>query len=113
MECTDLASPDIERSDKYERILKELSPNSTQHTDHESDADRSKDPNMERPESHPEDEQTITTFTTDSSYIVTCRISSALAILKGMVVLFQCTVFHIYICSLMLHLKYFFLTPAK
>ncbi|XP_016345439.1 uncharacterized protein FLJ43738-like [Sinocyclocheilus anshuiensis] len=82
MECADLASPDIERIDEDEKILKELSSNSTQLTDRESDADKSKDPYMEMPESSPEDEQTITTFTTDSSYIVTCRVSIALAILK-------------------------------
>ncbi len=112
MECADFASPDIERSDEYETILKELSPNSTQPTVPESE-DKSKDPYMERPEPSPEDEQTITTFTTDSSYIVTCRISSALAILKGMVVaLFQCTVFHIYMQS-DVAFEIFFLTPAK
>ncbi|XP_058646964.1 uncharacterized protein cfap92 [Onychostoma macrolepis] len=83
MECTDLASPGIERSDEYEKILKELYSNSTQRTYLESDADKSKDPYMEMPESSPEDEQTITTFTTDSSYIVTCRVSIALAILKA------------------------------
>lgn len=110
MERTELASPDIERIDEDEKVLKELSSNSTQLTDRESDADKSKDPYMEMPESSLEDEQTITTFSADSSYIVTCRVSIALAILKGMaVVLFQCTVFHIYICNLMLYFKYFFL----
>lgn len=50
------------------------------------DADRSEDPYMEMPESSSVDEQTITTSSTDSSYIVTCTVSIALAIFKGMVV---------------------------
>ncbi|XP_059393330.1 uncharacterized protein cfap92 [Carassius carassius] len=83
MERTELASPDIERIYEDEKVLKELSSNSTQLTDRESDADKSKDPYMEMPESSPEDEQTITTFSADSSYIVTCRVSIALAILKA------------------------------
>uniref|UniRef100_A0A9J8DAL0 Si:dkey-57n24.6 n=1 Tax=Cyprinus carpio carpio TaxID=630221 RepID=A0A9J8DAL0_CYPCA len=82
MECSDLASPDTERFDEDKKILKKLSSNSTQLTDRESNADKSKDPYMEMPESSPEDEQTITTSTTDSSYIVTCTVSIALAILK-------------------------------
>uniref|UniRef100_A0A8C1RPC2 DUF4550 domain-containing protein n=1 Tax=Cyprinus carpio TaxID=7962 RepID=A0A8C1RPC2_CYPCA len=86
MECSDLASPDTERFDEDKKILKKLSSNSTQLTDRESNADKSKDPYMEMPESSPEDEQTITTSTTDSSYFVTCTVSIALAILKGMVV---------------------------
>ncbi|XP_026131380.1 uncharacterized protein cfap92 [Carassius auratus] len=82
MERTELTSPEIERIDEDEKVLKELSSNSTQLTDRESDADKSKDPYMEMPESSPEDEQTITTFSADSSYIVTCRVSIALAFLK-------------------------------
>lgn len=100
MECSDLASPDTERFDEDKKILKKLSSNSTQLTDRESNADKSKDPYMEMPESSPEDEQTITTSTTDSSYIVTCTVSIALAILKGMaVILFQCSVSYLYMQS--------------
>ncbi|XP_050977970.1 uncharacterized protein cfap92 [Labeo rohita] len=73
MECTIPASPDVERSVEDSKILKDLSSN--------SDAGRSENPYMEMTESSPEDEQTIIS-TTDSSYIVTCTVSIALAIFK-------------------------------
>ncbi|XP_043107600.1 uncharacterized protein cfap92 [Puntigrus tetrazona] len=77
MESTDSGLPDLERSDEDEKIIKDLSSNSTQLTDCEPHADKNKDPYTEMPESSPEQ-----TITTDSSYIVTCRVSIALAILK-------------------------------
>lgn len=83
MECPDL--PDMKRREE-DRFLKDLSVKSQLLTDRGPDADRSEDPYMEMPESSSVDEQTITTSSTDSSYIVTCTVSIALAIFKGMVV---------------------------
>ncbi|XP_048028513.1 uncharacterized protein cfap92 isoform X2 [Megalobrama amblycephala] len=77
MECTD--SPDMKRSEE-DRFLKDLSLKSQLLCG--PDADRSEDPYMEMPESSSVDEQTITTSSTDSSYIVTCTVSIALAIFK-------------------------------
>lgn len=85
MECTD-SLPDMKRSEE-DRFLKDLFLKSELLTDCGPDADRSEeDPYMEMPESSSVVEQTITTSTTDSSYIVTCTVSIALAIFKGMVV---------------------------
>lgn len=80
MECRDSASPDMKRNE-------DLSLNAELLTDCGPDADESEDPNMKMPESSSVDEQTITTFTTDSSYVVTCTVSIALAIFKGMAML--------------------------
>lgn len=65
----------------------DLSLNAELLTDCGPDADESEDPNMKMPESSSVDEQTITKFTTDSSYVVTCTVSIALAIFKGMAML--------------------------
>ncbi|KAK2874198.1 hypothetical protein Q8A67_021351 [Cirrhinus molitorella] len=81
MECAVSASADMERSDEDSKILKDSSSNITQLTDCEHDAGKSEHPYMEMPKSSPEDEETIT-FTTDSSYTVTCTVSIALAIFK-------------------------------
>lgn len=77
MECRDSASPDMKRSE-------DLSLNAELLTDCGPDADESEDLYMKMPESSTADEQTITTFTTDSSYVVTCTVSIALAVFKGM-----------------------------
>ncbi|KAK7127703.1 hypothetical protein R3I93_020321 [Phoxinus phoxinus] len=71
MECRDSASPDMKRSE-------DLSLNAELLTDCGPDADESED----MPESSSVDEQTTTTFTTDSSYVVTCTVSIALAVFK-------------------------------
>jgi len=76
MECRDSASPDMKRSE-------DLPLNAELHTDCGPDADEIEDADMKMSESSSVDEQTITTFTTDSSYVVTCTVSIALAVFKG------------------------------
>ncbi|XP_077058960.1 uncharacterized protein cfap92 [Siphateles boraxobius] len=75
MECRDSVSPHIKRSE-------DLSLNAELLTDCGPDADESEDPYIKMPESSSVDEQTITRFTTDSSYVVTCTVSIALAVFK-------------------------------
>ncbi|KAG1949676.1 hypothetical protein F2P79_011508 [Pimephales promelas] len=75
MECRDSASPDMKRSE-------DLPLNAELHTDCGPDADEIEDADMKMSESSSVDEQTITTFPTDSSYVVTCTVSIALAVFK-------------------------------
>jgi len=77
MECRDSASPDMKRSE-------DLPLNAELHADCcGPDADESEDADMKMSESSSVEEQTITTFTTDSSYVVTWTVSIALAVFKG------------------------------
>lgn len=72
------ASPDTERSE--DRSL-----NSALHTEYGVEEDYNYDPYIEMPESSSVDDQSLTT---DSSHTVSCTVSIALAILRGMMVLF-------------------------
>ncbi|XP_073732201.1 uncharacterized protein cfap92 isoform X2 [Misgurnus anguillicaudatus] len=77
MECTDsTASPDMQKTDDDNCSIQNLSLNTRPVIDSGPESDNSEEPNVSTPETCPLVEQT------DSSYIVTCTVDIAIAILK-------------------------------